>query len=299
MTQSFLNQTIRRIASILILISFFQLALAEGDVTEKQINVPNFKGTAKQLLDQIGVTENIVFAYSSEVSLDYQVTFEKKQIGLKEFLDMLFKGKLISYKISGKKVQIFPTKTATNETNKYTQVVRGCIIDYDSKLPLIGATVLIADTDPLIATSSDVTGKFKLENIPIGRIELQISYMGYEPLTLPNIEVYSGKEVVLDLNMKESVLKMDEVIVTSNRNKGEAINEMSMLSTHSISVEETKRYTGGMDDLARVASSYAGVACTPSGGSDIIVRGNSPKYLQWRLDGIEISSPYHMDDQNA
>ena len=299
MTPSFLNQTIIRIVASLIFISFFHLGFAESEISDKQINVPNFKGTAKQLLDQIGSDENLVFAYSSEVSLDYQVSFESKQVSLKEFLDILFKGKPITYKITGNKVQIFPSKSAVNECNRYSQVVRGNVIDYDSKLPLIGATISIPNTDPLIATSSDVTGKFRLENIPIGRIELQISYMGYEPLILPNIEVYSGKEVVLELNMKESVVNMDEVIVTTNRNKGEAINEMSMLSTHSISVEETKRYTGGMDDLARVASSYAGVACTPSGGSDIIVRGNSPKYLQWRLDGIEISSPYHMDDQNA
>jgi hypothetical protein len=74
---------------------------------------------------------------------------------------------------------------------------------------------------------------------------------------------------------------------------------MSQLSIHSITLEETKRFTGGMDDPARVVSSYAGVASTPDGSSDIIVRGNSPKYMQWRLDGAEISSPYHMDDQNS
>jgi hypothetical protein len=74
---------------------------------------------------------------------------------------------------------------------------------------------------------------------------------------------------------------------------------MSQLSLHSITLEETKRFTGGMDDPARVVSSFAGVASTPDGSSDIIVRGNSPKYMQWRLDGAEISSPYHMDDQNS
>ena len=74
---------------------------------------------------------------------------------------------------------------------------------------------------------------------------------------------------------------------------------MMQLSTHPITLEETKRFTGGMDDPARVVSSFAGVASTPKGSSDIIVRGNSPKYMQWRLDGAEISSPYHMDDQNS
>jgi hypothetical protein len=183
-------------------------------------------------------------------------------------------------------------------SQKLTQTVRGTITDNDSKLPLIAATVLLSGTNPLIGTTTDVNGNFRMENIPIGRITLQISYLGYESKIISNIEVNSGKEVFLSINLQESVVKLDEIFV-SGRKKGEAINDMSLLSVHSITPEETKRFTGGMDDPARVVSSFAGVASTPDGSSDIIVRGNSPKYMQWRLEGAEISSPYHMDDQNA
>lgn len=183
-------------------------------------------------------------------------------------------------------------------SQKLTQTVRGTIIDNDSKLPLTGATVVIPGSKPFIGTATDINGNFRLVNIPIGRISISLSYLGYDAITIPNIEVKSGKEVFLELSMKESAIKLDEVVVKAYK-KGDAINDASLLSARSISVEETKRYTGGMDDPARVLSSFAGVAATPTGGSDIIVRGNSPKYLQWRLDGIEISSPYHMNDQNA
>jgi hypothetical protein len=180
-----------------------------------------------------------------------------------------------------------------------TQIVRGTIVDADSKLPLPGATLVIPGTNPLVGTSTDLNGIFRFEKVPIGRIKLQISYLGYESKTIPDILVNSGKEVVLDFTMQESVTKMDEIVVSAYAKKGEAINEMSQLSIHSITLEETRRFTGGMDDPSRVVSSFAGVASTPDGSSDIIVRGNSPKYMQWRLDGAEISSPYHMDDQNA
>jgi hypothetical protein len=179
------------------------------------------------------------------------------------------------------------------------QTVRGTIVDTDSKLPLIGATILIPGTDPLVGTSTDINGVFRLENIPLGRIAVKISYLGYETKTISDIVVNSGKEVVLDLTMQESAVKMNEVVIKAHKNKGVAINEMSQLSLHSITLEETRRFTGGMDDPSRVVSSFAGVASTPDGSSDIIVRGNSPKYMQWRLDGAEISSPYHMDDQNS
>jgi hypothetical protein len=183
-------------------------------------------------------------------------------------------------------------------SQKLTQTVRGIIVDVDSKLPLIGATLVIPGSDPVIGTSTDINGIFRFENIPIGRIKLQLSYIGYEAKTISDIVVNSGKEVVLDLSMQESVIKMNEVVVKAYKKKGDAINDMSQLSLHSITLEETKRFTGGMDDPARVVSSYAGVR-TSDASSDIIVRGNSPKYMQWRLDGAEISSPYHLDDQNS
>jgi hypothetical protein len=189
--------------------------------------------------------------------------------------------------------------TALAFSQNLKQIVRGTIVDVDSKLPLPGATLVILGTNPLVGTSTDMKGIFRFENVPIGRIKLQLSYMGYEAKTISDIVVSSGKEVVLDFTMQESVTKMDEVVVKAYRKKGEAINEMSQLSVHAITLEETKRFTGGMDDPARVVSSFAGVASTPDGSSDIIVRGNSPKYMQWRLDGAEIPSPYHMDDQNS
>ena len=184
-------------------------------------------------------------------------------------------------------------------SQQLTQTVRGEIIDIDTKMPLIGAAIVMSNSNPLIGTTTDVNGNFRLENVPIGRVTLQLSYIGYEAKTIPNIVVNSGKEVVLDLSMQESLLDIEEVVVKANLRKGEATNDMAMLSSRSISLEETSRYTGGMNDPSRVVSSFAGVTNSQDGGSDIIVRGNSPKYMQWQLDGIEITSPYHMDDQNA
>ncbi len=299
MTRFFSNLTVSRILTFFVFISFFHLGYAESEITDKQINVPDFKGTAKHLLDQVSKSEKLVFAYSSEVSLDFQVNFNKKQMELKEFLDILFKGRPISYKVKGNKVQLFPDKKNTEEPKKLTQTVRGTIIDADSKLPLIGSTVAIEGTSPIIATATDVNGAFKFENIPIGRIALQISYMGYEAKTIPDIVINSGKESVLDITLQESVVKLDEVVVKSNKNNGEAINEMAMISSRSISPEETKRFANSYDDPSHILTDFAGVAQTQSGNNDIIVRGNSPKYIQWRLEGTEITNPNHQMDQNS
>ena len=99
--------------------------------------------------------------------------------------------------------------------------------------------------------------------------------------------------------MQESVLKMDEVVVKAYKNKGEAHNDMAMLSARSISPEETKRYAGSYDDPSHLLTNFAGVTSTQSGNNDIIVRGNTPKYIQWRLEGVEITNPSHQTDQNS
>jgi hypothetical protein len=180
-----------------------------------------------------------------------------------------------------------------------TQTLRGTIMDNDSKLPLPGATVKVAGSDPLIGTTTDMNGEFRLEKIAVGRITLQLSYMGYENKTIPDIEVNSGKESVLNLGLQESVLELKEVVIKANKNKGEAINQMALISARSISMEETKRYAGGLSDPSKILSNFAGVTASQNGQNDIIVRGNSPKYIQWRLEGVEITNPTHFADQNS
>ena len=180
-----------------------------------------------------------------------------------------------------------------------TQTVRGNIIDTDNKIPLVGATVVITDSDPRTGTITDGNGNFRFEKVPVGRISLQISYLGYDSKTIPNIVVNSGKEVVLNLSMEESVVNLDEVVVKPKRNNGEALNEMALVSGRSVSLEQTERYAGSFNDPSRIVSNFAGVTNTQDGGNDIIIRGNSPKYIQWRLEGVEITNPNHFEDQNS
>lgn len=180
-----------------------------------------------------------------------------------------------------------------------SQTVRGSILDEDSKLPLIGVQVVVLGSSPVLGATSDVNGNFRLENVPLGRMTLQLSYLGYENAILPNIVVTGGKEVVLNLSMQESAVRMKEVVVTVDKNKGEALNDMALISARSISAEQTNRYAGGFNDPSRILSNFAGITSTQDGSNDIIVRGNSPKYVQWRLEGVQISNPNHFADQSS
>src|SRR5690606_29234721 len=127
----------------------------------------------------------------------------------------------------------------------------------------------------------------------VGRISLKISFVGYEEKLLSNLLITSGKETVLEVALQESLIGMEEVVITANQNKSQIANEMALVSARGFTVDETKRYAGSFNDPARMVSSYAGVTGDASGDNNIIVRGNSPKGIQWRLEGIDIPNPNH------
>lgn len=189
--------------------------------------------------------------------------------------------------------------TASVFSQSLTQTIRGRILDEDSKSPLIGANVIIVNSNPLKGGVTDVDGNYRIDNVALGRVDIQIKYLGYEDKTMPNILVGSGKEVIMDFELKESIIKMDEVVVLGKKSKGEVQNEMAIVSSRSFSVEESKRYAGAIQDPSRMVSAFAGVTSDPSGNNDIVVRGNSPKGILWRMEGIEIPNPNHFANEGA
>jgi hypothetical protein len=180
-----------------------------------------------------------------------------------------------------------------------TQSVRGTITDSDTRQPLIGATVLLPGSDPLIGATTDLDGRFSLDKVPVGRIALQVRMLGYEEQTLSNLLVNSAKELVLDIRLQESLVKLEEVEISGKKGHGEVRNDMAVLSARKISVEETSRIAGGINDPARMVTVFPGVSGDPTGNNTIIVRGNSPKGVLWRLEGMEIPNPNHFADDGT
>lgn len=180
-----------------------------------------------------------------------------------------------------------------------TQTIRGRIIDQDSKRSLIGANIIIIGSEPFKGTGSDLDGYFRLDDVHVGRVNLRVTCLGYEEKIVPNILVGAGKEIVLEIELVESLIKIEEVVITSNGHKSEPLNEMATVSAKAFSVEETKRYAGSFNDPARMVSGYAGVTGDAMGNNDIVVRGNSPKGILWKLDGIDIPNPNHFSNEGS
>ena len=172
-----------------------------------------------------------------------------------------------------------------------TQAVRGSVFDNESKFPIVGAKVVLFSEGFSSKTITDFDGLFLLENVPVGKHEIQVSYTLYSSNTL-TVEVSSGKEVVVQVPLVEFISEQKEVVV-HGRKRGEVLNELALISAQQFSVEETNRYPGSRMDPARMASNFAGVQGADDSRNDIIIRGNSPLGVVWRVEGVDIPNPSH------
>lgn len=186
---------------------------------------------------------------------------------------------------------LFISAPARSQT--LTQTIRGNVADKVSKSGLPGATVVVVNSDPMIGSTTDPDGNFKLAAVPIGTHTLKVSFVGYKEVVLPNVIVNSGKELVLTIPLEEEITMMEEVVITPGVEKSKPINEMATVSTRTFSVEETRKFAAAVNDPARMAQSFAGVVSTNDGSNTISIRGNAPVALLWRMEGVDIPNPNH------
>ena len=187
----------------------------------------------------------------------------------------------------------------TSNAQELTQVIRGQVTDIESQTPLLFATVTLISTDSLLGTITNESGVFRFTGVPVGRYDVKVSYMGYETQVVPEIMVSTGKETVLNIKLREQIAELKEVVVKAYIKKDKPLNSMATVSARTLSVEEARRYAGGFDDPARLASSFAGITTESLRDNTIIIRGNSPKGLLWRLEGIEIPNPSHFANMST
>ena len=179
-----------------------------------------------------------------------------------------------------------------------TQTVRGIVLDKQTQSPISGAIVQVINAEPLLATASNEKGEFKIINVPIGRIQLKFQVMSYQEKYITVI-LNAGKESVLNIELEENAVQSEEVVITAEQDKTQTNNKMSSVSSRVFSAEEAARYAGSRNDPARMAANFAGVSGANDSRNDIIIRGNSPIGILWRLNGLDIPNPNHFGNAGS
>ncbi len=171
-----------------------------------------------------------------------------------------------------------------------SQTLRGKVIDAETQQPIKGAVMRVLNSEPILETSSNEQGEFRLDNVLLGRYSLKISSVGYEDKIVFNWLIKAGKESILNVELQGAIVSLKAVEISA---KPTSSNEMLTVSGRTFSVDETKRYPISINDPSRMVMSYAGVTGGYDRDNEIVIRGNSPKGLLWMLEGIEVPSPNH------
>lgn len=175
-------------------------------------------------------------------------------------------------------------------TAQNTGTIRGRVTDIQSGAPLPGVSVICSGG---IGTTSDFDGYYVLHNVTVGRVNISFSFIGYSPVILTNQELSASKELLINAALRESTELLNEVTVQAEQDKARTNNELVSVSGRTFSIEETQRFAGSIQDVSRMASNFAGVQRSNDAQNDIVIRGNSPYGLIWRLEGIDIPNPNH------
>ncbi|MGL1885773.1 MAG: carboxypeptidase-like regulatory domain-containing protein [Reichenbachiella sp.] len=281
------------LAALIILLS---ATVGYGQESQK-LSLKMDNTTLEEVIIALKKETNTVFVFNHEqVSSVTNINIDVQNGTIDDVLKQALINANLRFERIGDKI-VITTKEEVKIANPrgYKQTVRGVIIDRDSRLPLPFATVVVLGTDPLLGAVTDLDGNFRITNIPVGRYDIRMSYVGYNDTELPEVLVGSAKEVVLTAELTEQIQSLSGVTVVVDRN--EPLNEMATVSAKSFNAEESKRYAASISDPARMAQSFAGVSTGDDSSNEIIIRGNSPNWLLWRLEGVEIPSPNHFAEE--
>lgn len=271
----------------------FNLLYISIKAQEQKVTINKENTSVEEILKEIQRQTGFNYLLNhEEISNESKITVNVNNESLNNTLNICLHKINLSYEIVNNVIIIKPKKDEV-QPNVLTQVIRGKVIDTESLIPLAFASIAIITANPLLGTTTDEDGNFRIENVPIGRHNIQVSFVGYENQIIPELMVTTGKELVLNINMKEQISELKEVQVKAFSTKDKPINSMSTVSARTFSVEEARRYAGGFDDPGRLVASFAGITTETNRDNTIIIRGNSPKGLLWRLEGVEISNPNH------
>ena len=173
-------------------------------------------------------------------------------------------------------------------------VILGKVVDATTNVPLPFASVVLQGQTS--GTATDFEGAYRLEGVTAGVHNVVVSFLGYTPETVFEIETTPARPAVVNVALNEAAIAVDAAEVVA---ESRATVEEAPLSVRSIGTNEIKRNPGGGRDISRALRSLPGVAAIPSFRNDIVIRGGAPNENRFYLDGIEIPNINHFATQGA
>ncbi len=181
-----------------------------------------------------------------------------------------------------------------SEKKSSTGTIRGKVVDIQTRAPIEGVSVLIAESK--IGTATDKEGEFILQNIKIGTMILLFRSVAYESIAMPDVVVKPKRTVYVEAELHPAILKLKGMVVrtdyfTAAGEKGG--------SNVSFSNEEIRRSPGSIGDITRIMRVLPNISKVNDLFNVLLVRGGSAVENGFYLDNIEIPNINHFPLRNS
>ena len=174
---------------------------------------------------------------------------------------------------------LFPTAVLMAGGGKIT----GKVTDHETGEALVGATVRVEGTS--FGATTDANGVFSIANISAGTYTLVSSYIGYQQVTISNIEVHEGLIAEAKFALPAEGVNVKEVVIVAQRPLVEksATNEVRILNGDYLSAIPIRNVT-------EAASLQPGVVLR---NNLVYVRGSRADETGFALEGVNVTDIYN------
>jgi TonB-dependent receptor len=174
----------------------------------------------------------------------------------------------------------------------------GTVTDSTSSEVLPGANVVIDGT--AFGSSTNLNGEYAINAVPPGNYTVSVTFIGYEVTERP-LRVEPDELVVLNVAMLGTYLEGETVVISAQREGQIAAINAQLTADALVNVVSSEKILEVPD--ANTAESLArlpGVSLQRDGGegSQVVVRGLSPKYSKVTIDGIEMATTSELSGGN-
>lgn len=154
--------------------------------------------------------------------------------------------------------------------------------------PIPSANIFFVDTK--IGTSTDVNGKYRIQNIKSGEYEVRFSAVGYETKIL-DVNILPDQNTELNIELRETVIEIQSVEVTGMKLQEQSDTRTSLID---LNPKNAKILPGAAEDVLRTLQSLPGVLAPNDFSSQLVVRGSGPDQNLIIMDDVEIFNPYRL-----
>ena len=146
--------------------------------------------------------------------------------------------------------------------------LKGQVFDSENQLPLIGANIIIKNTD--FGAVSDINGYFIINDIPQNFYTISFSFIGYKTKQKADVWIRPNAYDFLDVSLEQTVLNFENIIVENSFFSKSIIDEFQSVTFDN---DEIRRSPGSGQEISRILNSLPSVASVGENRQDMMVRG--------------------------